>query len=191
MCLQKPLAETRAVCSKLGTLQLQHLAAGQTYTLQSFLTSQHAWQQEVALELEDCNESAAEATAEACQAALAALAERLEQFHSKQVGTYGLGSWDAIWSVERRLGRCCLLKAAGRVLPDTHLGKLFFSCFHMRCCSCMVRLQETVLAKTEKTLAPLHEAAGRNITLHTAGLHSTQKAQVSCAGYFGRCAGLR
>ncbi len=96
MCLQNPLAETRAVCSKLGTLQLQHLAAGQTYTLQSFLTSQHAWQQEVALELEDCNDAAAEATAEACQAALAALAERLEQFHSKQVGTYGLGSWDAI-----------------------------------------------------------------------------------------------
>ena len=89
MCPQNPLAETRAVCSKLGTLQLQHLAAGQTYTLQSFLTSQHAWQQEVALQLEDCNDAAAEATAEACQAALAALAERLEQFHSKQVGTCG------------------------------------------------------------------------------------------------------
>ena len=42
----------------------------------------------------------------------------------------------------------------------------------------MVRLQEDMIAKTEKTLAPLHEATGRNITLHTAGLHSTQKSQV-------------
>ena len=120
MCLQNPLAETRAVCSKLGTLQLQHLASGQTYTLQSFLTSQHAWQQEVALELEDCNDAAAEATAEACQAALAALAERLEQFHSKQVGTDGGGGCVVICSFGRRPGGCCLLDAAGRVLPGTH-----------------------------------------------------------------------